>query len=203
MAYRTDERPGGCATALLLLLFCAVMYSIDYFEDIKPRKNFIERETKSVLDCAHKQAKQTAGEEDIVAFYTDKDYYTRTFDIQNAKQDSAQLTKKMREHMDRMIEDTRFNDYIKDTASEYTISCKKGIIVDSANNQIGRTSSHKTVYGLKRKFNIDKAMADQSFKETYNKYLEAIKQLELARLQRDAIQGLNTEWTLRTNGIIR
>ena len=154
MGYR-EPQGDGCSFAVVYLIIAAVIYGIVYFEEIKPRKEFIKRETKPVLDDAHKHA---ISDVDTINF---ADY---VIDVKSAKKDSTKLTKQMYKIMDSIIEDKRYNDYKADTVGHY----------------IG---NGRTVYGLTRKFNINKAMKRPSFADTYNKYYETIKQLEIARRQ--------------------
>ena len=155
MGYRPEPKGDGCFYTLAYLVLGAVIYGFVYFEDIKPHKEFIKRETKPVLDDAHKRA---------IAAVDTINIYDYCIDVKSAQKDSIKLTKHMREIMDSIIEDKRYNDYTVDSVGRYIVN--------------GRT-----VYGVSSKFNINKAMKRPSFAETYNKYYEAIKQLEIARRQ--------------------
>ena len=155
MGYRPEPSGDGCFYALVYLIIAAVIYGFVYFEDIKPHKKFIKHETKPVLDNARERAISAV---DTINIY---DYYV---DVKSAKKDSVKMTRQMLKIMDSIIEDKRYNDYKADSVGRY----------------IG---NGRTVYGVSSKFNINKAMKRKSFAITYQKYYEAIKQLEIARRQ--------------------
>ena len=147
------REPGvGCAAVLLL----SVILGMIYFVDTKPRKEYVKRETKPVLDSLHKRAIDAV---DTI------DFNNVVIDVKSARRDSAHLTKQMLNIMDGLSGHSCYYDY----------KCDSTTIRDLGNG--------RKTYWCKGYFNVNKAMRNNQFAKTYRKYYETIKQLEIARRQ--------------------
>lgn len=151
---RPEPRETGLGCAGILLF--AAISAVVYFTDDKPRKDYIKEQTKPVLNQAHKEAINSVDTLDLTKYF---------IDVKSARKDSARMTEHMQKWMDNMSERQRFNDYTQDDTVGF----------DMGNGRRG--------YRLTPHFSINKAMKDANFANTYNQYVNAIKQLEIARRQ--------------------